>query len=138
MSLPTDIRPPFTRVSAEAKVQAAEDAWNSRDAERVSRAYSIDTIWRNRDAFYNGRDEVRSFLKCKWASENGYRLRKYLWAFTENRISVKFEYEYFDGGGQWWRAYGNEQWEFAADGLMTVREASINDVRIAESERRIL
>ena len=138
MGLPSDIRPPFSEASAWAKVQAAEDAWNSMDVDRVVGAYSLDTVWRNRDEFFNGREEVRGFLEEKWAKENGYRLRKWLWSFTEDRISVKFEYEWHDEGGQWYRSYGNEQWEFNADGLMGVREASINDVLIEEGERRIV
>ncbi len=128
--------PPFTAETAEAKVQAAEDAWNTRDPERVSLAYTEDTVWRNRSEFLHGREEVRSFLDGKWDRELDYRLKKTLWSFTGNRISVKFEYEYHDVAGQWFRAYGNEQWEFASNGLMQRREASINDLLIDESERQ--
>lgn len=137
MGLPTDIRPPFTAESAAAKVQAAEDAWNSRDPVRVSMAYTEDSRWRNRDAFITGREEIRSFLRGKWEREKEYRLRKELWAFGERRIAVRFEYEWHDGGGQWWRSYGNEMWEFDDSGLMRRREASINDAKISESERRV-
>jgi len=137
MPSPTDIRPPFTHDSALAKVQAAEDAWNSRDPERISRAYSVDSEWRNRDEFFQGRDAIKAFLTRKFARELDYRLKKELWAFTGNRISVRFEYEWHDTSGQWYRAHGNEQWEFNDDGLMRRREASINDVPISESDRRI-
>ena len=128
--------PPFTAESAAAKVQAAEDAWNTRAPDKVVLAYTEDTRWRNRSEFLQGRDEVRAFLQRKWDRELDYRLRKTLWAFTGNHIAVKFEYEYHDADGQWYRAHGNEMWEFAADGLMQVREASINDVPIEEPERR--
>ena len=128
--------PPFTEESARAKVQAAEDGWNSRNPERVSFAYTIDTEWRNRSEFLNGRDAVQAFLARKWQKEQDYRLKKWLWSFTDNRISVKFEYEYHDSKGQWYRAYGNEQWEFADNGLMQRREASINDIEIEESDRK--
>src|SRR5919204_6502864 len=139
MASPTDIRPPFTAETARAKVQAAEDAWNTRDPDRVALAYSEDTEWRNRDEFLRGRDEVRDFLRRKWARELDYRLRKELWAFTGNRISVRFEYESHDADGQWWRSHGNEHWEFEEEtGLMRRRDASINDYKIDESERRIL
>jgi nuclear transport factor 2 (NTF2) superfamily protein len=134
---PTDIRPPFTAETAAKKVQAAEDAWNSRDPERVALAYTEDSEWRNRDAFLQGRDEIRAFLADKWARERDYRLRKELWAFTDDRIGVRFEYESRDADGRWWRSYGNEMWEFAPDGLMARRYASINDVPIEESERRL-
>ncbi len=127
--------PPFTAETAAAKVQAAEDAWNTHDPDKVALAYTEDSRWRNRSEFLNGRDEVREFLRRKWDRELNYRLRKTLWAFTDNRIAVKFEYEYHDTDGQWYRAHGNEMWEFAPDGLMQVREASINDVPIEESER---
>jgi uncharacterized protein len=137
MPSPTDIRPPFDLASARAKVQAAEDAWNSRDPERVALAYTIDTEWRNRAEFLNGREQVRAFLGRKWHRELDYRLRKELWAFTDNRIAVRFEYEWHDDSGQWYRSYGNEQWEFRADGLMQRRYASINDAPIRESERRL-
>jgi nuclear transport factor 2 (NTF2) superfamily protein len=137
MPSPTDIRPPFDLATARAKVQAAEDAWNSRDPERVALAYTEDTEWRNRAEFLNGREQVKAFLRRKWDRELGYRLRKELWAFTDNRIAVRFEYEWHDDSGQWYRAYGNEQWEFRADGLMQRRYASINDAPIQETERRI-
>jgi nuclear transport factor 2 (NTF2) superfamily protein len=130
--------PPFTLESAQAKVQAAEDGWNSRDPDRVAQAYSRNTSWRNRTTFLEGRKEVRGFLEGKWERELDYRLRKKLWAFTDNRISVTFEYEYHDVVGQWHRAYGNEQWEFDADGLMRRREASINEEPIAAHERKFL
>ncbi|MCX6937589.1 MAG: nuclear transport factor 2 family protein [Verrucomicrobia bacterium] len=129
--------PPFTAETARQKVQAAEDAWNSRDPIRVSLAYTEDTEWRNRSAFLRGRAEVVTFLTAKWAKEHEYRLKKELWAFAENRIAVRFEYEWHDGAGQWWRSYGNENWEFTADGYMARRFASINDVAIAESDRRL-
>jgi len=129
--------PPFTRETAEQKVQAAEDAWNTRDPERVALAYTEDTRWRNLSEFLNGRAEVVAFLTRKWQTELDYVLRKQLWAFTEDRIAVRFQYEWHDATGQWWRSYGNEQWEFAPDGLMRRREASINDVAIEEAQRRI-
>lgn len=129
--------PPFTEETARAKVQAAEDAWNTRDPERVALAYTPDSVWRNRAEFFTGRDAIREFLTRKWARELDYALRKELWAFTENRIAVRFQYECHDAGGQWWRSHGNEMWEFDEDGLMRRREASINDVSIAESERTI-
>ena len=128
--------PPFTLESARAKVQAAEDAWNTRDADRVALAYTEDSVWRNRAEFFSGRNEIRAFLTRKWNKELDYRLRKELWSFTENRISVKFEYEWHGDSAQWYRSYGNEQWEFADNGLMQRREASINDLPIAESERK--
>ena len=137
MPSPTDIRPPFDETSAQKKVQAAEDAWNSRDPERVALAYTEDTEWRNRAEFLNGREAVKAFLHRKWSKELDYRLKKELWAFTANRIAVRFEYEWHDEGGQWYRSYGNEQWEFRDDGLMQRRFASINDLPIAESERRL-
>jgi uncharacterized protein len=130
--------PPFTRETALRKVQLAEDAWNSRDPERVAQAYTIDCPWRNRDEFFAGREAIVAFLKSKWARERDYRLMKELWAFADNRISVRFVYESRDASGQWWRSHGNEHWEFAPDGLMCRRDASINDVRIAESERRLI
>ncbi|MFB8274626.1 nuclear transport factor 2 family protein [Nocardia colli] len=129
--------PPFDLESAKVKVLAAENAWNTRDPEKVAAAYTEDSVWRNRDEFFTGRAAIIEFLTRKWASENGYALRKDLWAFEGNRIAVRFQYEWHDESGQWWRSYGNEQWEFAPDGLMSRREASINDVRIAESARRI-
>lgn len=131
------IRPPFTLETALLKVKAAEDAWNSRDPERVALAYSAQSVWRNRTEFVTGRDEIKAFLRRKWARELDYRLRKTLWGFRENRIAVSFEYEWHDDGGQWFRSYGNELWEFDDDGLMRRRLASINDAVIAESERRI-
>ena len=129
--------PPFDEATARAKVQAAEDAWNSRDPERVAAAYTPDSRWRNRDEFLTGREEIVAFLTRKWARERDYVLRKSLWAFTGNRIAVRFQYEWRDGTGQWWRSYGNENWEFDAAGYMSRREASINDVRISQDERRI-
>ena len=128
--------PPFTTETARQKVQAAEDAWNTRDPEKVALAYTPDTVWRNRAEFLHGRDEVRAFLRRKWDRELGYRLKKELWSFTENRISVRFEYEWHDDSGQWFRSYGNEQWEFAPNGLMQRREASINDLPIKEADRK--
>jgi nuclear transport factor 2 (NTF2) superfamily protein len=135
---PPVILPPFTQETAARKVQLAEDAWNSRDPERVSRAYTEDSEWRNRDEFFRGRDAIRAFLERKWERELDYRLRKELWAFTGNHISVRFEYESRDPSGQWWRSHGNEHWEFDEEtGLMRRRDASINDYRIDPSERRI-
>ncbi|GAA3137207.1 nuclear transport factor 2 family protein [Streptosporangium carneum] len=128
----------FTEETARAKVRAAEDAWNTRDPERVSLAYTPDSVWRNREEFLTGREEIKEFLARKWAREQDYALRKNLWAFDGNRIAVRFQYEWHDADGQWWRSYGNELWEFADDGLMRRREASINDVRIDEADRRIL
>jgi nuclear transport factor 2 (NTF2) superfamily protein len=129
--------PPFTEETARKKVQAAEDAWNSCDPQRVAMAYSPDSAWRNRDEFFTGRDAIVEFLTRKWAGEPSYRLRKELWSFTENRISVRFEYESHDPSGQWWRSHGNEHWEFDDLGYMRRRDASINDYRIDESDRRI-
>ncbi|MET1071011.1 MAG: nuclear transport factor 2 family protein [Umezawaea sp.] len=129
--------PPFTLETALRKVQAAEDAWNTRDPEEVSLAYSEDSVWRNRDVFVRGRAEIVELLTAKWKRELDYALRKSLWAFTDDRIAVRFQYECRDAGGTWYRSYGNENWEFDAHGLMTRREASIDDVVIAESERRI-
>jgi len=134
---PTDIRPPFTAETAAAKVQFAEDAWNTRDPDRVALAYTEHTEWRNRDTFLTGRDAVRAFLKAKWERELDYRLRKTLWSFTDNRIAVRFEYESRDADGQWWRSYGNEMWEFAPDGHMARRYASINDAKIDEADLRV-
>jgi uncharacterized protein len=130
--------PPFTLDTARQKVQAAEDAWNSRDPERVSLAYSEDSVWRNRDRFVTGRAEIVAFLADKWERELDYALRKSLWTFADNRIAVRFQYECRDASGQWWRSYGNENWEFDAEGLMVRREASINDLAITESDRRIV
>src|SRR5919108_4423464 len=129
--------PPFTEQTARQKVQAAEDAWNTRDPERVAGAYTEDSQWRNRDEFLTGRAEIVAFLTRKWQRELDYALRKDLWAFSGNRIAVRFQYESRDADGQWWRSYGNEQWEFDDEGYMRRREASINDVAIGESERRI-
>ena len=132
----TTIRPPFTFETATAKVRTAEDAWNSRDPLRVSMAYSESSEWRNRDRFLTGRNEIREFLANKWDRELEYRLIKSLWSFTDNRIAVRFQYEYHTDDGLWFRAYGNELWEFDDDGLMRRREASINEIRIHESERK--
>ena len=129
--------PPFTEETARQKVQAAEDAWNTRDPERVAGAYSEDSVWRNRHEFVTGRDAIIAFLHRKWDRELDYALRKELWAFGDDRIAVRFQYECHDGRGQWYRSYGNELWEFDADGLMRRREASINDLPIAEADRRI-
>lgn len=130
--------PPFDEETAAEKVQAAEDAWNTRDPERVAAAYTADSVWRNRDRFITGRDEIAAFLAEKWNRELDYALRKELWCFGGNRIAVRFQYECHDSEGQWWRSYGNEQWEFDDNGLMRRREASINDVPIREDQRRIL
>ncbi|MDA7425548.1 nuclear transport factor 2 family protein [Thalassococcus lentus] len=127
--------PPFTYDDAVKKVRMAEDAWNTRDPDKVALAYTADTKWRNRSEFLNGRDEVRDFLTRKWSQENGYRLIKEIWAHGDNRIAVRFCYEYHDEAGNWFRAYGNENWEFDAEGYMAVRHASINDVAISEEER---
>lgn len=129
--------PPFDEQTAAQKVQAAEDAWNTRDPERVALAYTEDSVWRNRGEFVRGRAEIVAFLQRKWERELDYALRKDLWGFRGNRIAVRFQYECHDESGQWWRGYGNELWEFSEDGLMRRREASINDVRITEAERRI-
>ncbi|MFE9774718.1 DUF1348 family protein [Streptomyces sp. NPDC005931] len=129
--------PPFTRTTAAQKVQAAEDAWNTRDPHRVALAYTRDSVWRNRDTFVTGRDQIVALLTAKWAREQEYALRKDLWAFDGNRIAVRFQYECRDTEGQWWRSYGNEMWEFDEHGLMNRREAAINDVPIEEYERRI-
>jgi nuclear transport factor 2 (NTF2) superfamily protein len=128
--------PPFTEETARQKVQAAEDAWNSRDPERVALAYTKDTHWRNRIEFVEGREQVVEFLRRKWSRELDYRLKKTLWAFTGNRIAVRFEYEYHDASGQWYRAHGNENWEFDERGYMSSRFASINDQPIAENDRK--
>jgi len=129
--------PPFTEESAREKVQAAEDAWNSCDPDRVALAYTEDSQWRNRAEFFEGRDAIREFLRSKWQREQEYRLKKELWSFHGNRISVRFEYESRDREGQWWRSHGNEHWEFDEHGLMRRRDASINDYRIEERQRRI-
>jgi nuclear transport factor 2 (NTF2) superfamily protein len=130
--------PPFNLETALEKIQLAEDAWNSRDPARISMGYTIDTEWRNRSEFINGREEVVRFLTGKWQRELDYKLKKELWAFMENRIAVRFEYEFHDTSGQWYRAYGNENWEFDDNGLMRKRYASINDLAISESDRHIL
>lgn len=130
------IKPPFTKETALAKVKAAENAWNTRDPERVALAYTEDTEWRNRTEFFKGREAVKEFLRRKWGKELDYRLMKELWAFTDNRISVRFEYEWRDAEGNWFRSHGNEHWEFDDKGLMRRRDASINDISIKESERR--
>ncbi len=130
--------PPFTKETAIAKVQAAEDAWNSKNPEKVSMAYTIDSEWRNRDQFFKGRKAIVAFLTDKWKDETYYKLKKYLWSFTDNRISVRFEYEWQDGeSGQWLRTHGNEHWEFDKEGKMQVRDMSANDIKINENERRI-
>lgn len=128
--------PPFTRDSAIEKVRLAEDGWNSRDADNVSLAYSLDTQWRNRAEFTHGREEARQFLARKWKKELEYRLIKQLWAFTDNRIAVRYAYEWRDDSGNWFRSYGNENWEFGADGLMERRFSCINDLPIKESDRK--
>ena len=128
--------PPFTEETARQKVQLAEDSWNSRNPERVALAYTEDSEWRNRSEFVNGRPAIIELLRRKWARELDYRLRKELWAFTSNRIAVRFEYVFHDASGQWYRAYGNENWEFAPNGLMQRRFASINDLPITEAERK--
>jgi uncharacterized protein len=129
--------PPFTEETARQKVQAAEDAWNTRDPERVALAYTEDSVWRNRDEFVSGRAEIVEFLRRKWTRELDYALRKDLWSFHGNRIAVRFQYECHDEAGAWWRSYGNELWEFTDEGLMRRREASINDLAIDPAERRI-
>ena len=132
------IRPPFTAVTAAAKVQRAEDAWNTCDPELVALAYSPDSRWRNREEFFEGRDAIRAFLYRKWRRELHYRLLKELWAFTDNRISVRFEYEWQDAeSGKWYRTHGNEHWEFDDDGLMRIRDMSANDIPISSDDRRI-
>lgn len=139
MSTNPDVRPPlppFTRDTAVQKIRAAEDGWNSRNAEKVSLAYSIDTRWRNRAEFVNGRQAAQAFLERKWAKELDYRLIKELWTFTDNRIAVRYAYEWHDDSGNWFRSYGNENWEFGEDGLMDRRFACINDMPINESERK--
>ncbi len=134
---PIDIKPPFDFESAKAKVQAAEDAWNSRDPKRVAKAYSVDSEWRNRTEFLKGRDAIEEFLSGKWEKEKYYKLMKELWAYTDNHISVRFEYEWFnESEKQWYRTHGNEHWEFAPDGLMQKRDMSANDVPINENELR--
>lgn len=132
---PVKLVPPFTRDTAIRRVRAAEDAWNSRDPDKVSLAYTVDTRWRNRNEFPTGRAEIVEFLKRKWSRELEYRLIKELWVFENDRIAVRFAYESHDASGQWWRSYGNENWEFDSEGLMKRRYASINDLAIRESER---
>ena len=129
--------PPFTEETAKQKVQAAEDAWNTKDPDKVCMAYTLDTEWRNRAEFLNGREEVRGFLQRKWAKELNYKLKKKYWAHSGNRIAVRFEYEWRDDSEQWYRAYGNENWEFDENGLMMKRYASINDLPIKEADRRL-
>ncbi|MBS0377390.1 MAG: nuclear transport factor 2 family protein [Proteobacteria bacterium] len=133
---PAPVKPPFTRDSAIQKARMAEDAWNSRDPDRVALAYSEDSAWRNRAEFFSGRAAIREFLRRKWARELDYRLIKEVWAFGESRIAVRFAYEWHDDSGQWFRSYGNENWEFDAAGLMRRRHASINDLPITEGERK--
>ena len=135
---PPIMAPPFTLKSATLKVRLAEDGWNSRDPVRVSLAYTEDSVWRNRSEFITGREQIQRFLARKWESELEYRLVKALWSFTDDRIAVRFQYEWIDTAGQWHRSYGNELWEFDEHGLMRRREASINDVPIPESDRRFL
>lgn len=129
--------PPFDIDTAAQKVQAAEDAWNTCNPEKVAQAYTTDCIWRNRDTFVTGRDEIIAFLQQKWERERDYALRKELWAVAGNRIAVRYQYESHDDAGRWWRSYGNELWEFADSGLMSRRESSINDIPITETDRRI-
>lgn len=128
--------PPFTLETAKEKIQLAENAWNSRDPEKISKAYSADSEWRNRDTFINGRNEIVKFLSQKWQKELNYKLKKEYWAHTENRIAVRFEYEYCTKENKWYRAYGNENWEFDENGLMKKRYASINDLPIKEEDRK--
>lgn len=135
--MPAIITPPFTEETARLKVQLAADLWNTRDPERVARAYTANAEWRNRDEFFSGRSAIVAFLHRKWARELDYRLTKELWSFSGSRISVRFEYEWHDAVGQWFRSHGNEHWEFAADGLMSRRDASINDYPIEGTHRRI-
>lgn len=129
--------PPFNLETAKEKVQSAENAWNAKDPEKVSGAYSVDTEWRNRSEFINGREEVKKFLANKWDKELDYKLKKELWSYTENRIAVRFEYEFHNAEGLWFRAYGNEMWEFDENGYMKKRYASINDLKINENERKL-
>jgi len=130
--------PPFTKETAKAKVQAAEDAWNSKNPEKVAMAYTVDSKWRNRDLFFTGREAIVEFLTDKWSEETHYKLKKHLWSFTDNRISVRFEYEWRDAEtGQWKRTHGNEHWEFDSEGLMRIRDMSANDINIEESDRKL-
>ena len=133
---PTDIHPPFTLETATRKVRMAENAWNTREPQRVAQAYTIDSRWRNRNEFLTGRDQIVAFLTRKWNRELDYRLAKQIWGFRENRIAVRFQYEWHDDSGHWFRSYGNELWEFDEAGLMRRREASINDLPIAEADRK--
>ncbi len=135
LNTPRPPLPPFTRETAMQKVRMAEDGWNGRDPEKVAMAYTLDSQWRNRNEFLKGRADIVDFLKRKWAKEQEYRLIKELWAFEGNRIAVRFAYEWHDDAGQWWRSYGNENWEFDENGLMQKRYASINDLAIKESDR---
>ena len=130
--------PPFNAETAVQKVRMAENAWNNRDTTKISMAYTQDSVWRNRDIFINGREEIVAFLAAKFTKESEYKLVKELWAFTENRIAVRFAYEWVDVSGQWWRSYGNENWEFSKAGLMAKRYASINDVKIDKEDRKFL
>ncbi|WP_415374732.1 nuclear transport factor 2 family protein [Patiriisocius sp. Uisw_017] len=133
------IIPPFTKETAKAKVQVAEDVWNSKDPVKVSMAYTIDSQWRNRNQFFVGRSEIIEFLSQKWHKELHYKLKKYLWSFTDNRISVRFEYEWLDATTkQWYRTHGNEHWEFDKEGLMQIRDMSANDVKIKENDRKFI
>lgn len=129
--------PPFTKETALMKVQAAEDGWNSRNPQKVSMAYTLNSTWRNRDLFINGREEIQSFLTKKWKTELSYKLKKELWSYSENKIAVKFEYEWHDKDGQWYRSYGNELWDFDKHGFMQERFAAINDVKIEMSQRQL-
>jgi nuclear transport factor 2 (NTF2) superfamily protein len=132
------IKPPFNLESATTKVQLAEDAWNSKNPQKVALAYSIDSKWRNRNLFFKGRDAIEAFLTRKWEKEAHYKLKKYLWCFTDNRISVRFIYEWYDqSNNQWYRTHGNEHWEFDEEGLMKVRDMSANDIKIEENERQL-
>ncbi len=136
MSTDQESRPPFTRETAAQKVKGAEDGWNTREPERVALAYTIDSVWRNRSEFLSGREAITEFLRRKWAKELDYRLIKELWAFDDNRIAVRFAYEWHDGSNNWYRSYGNENWEFSPNGLMHRRLASINDLPITEADRK--
>ena len=132
------IIPPFNKETAKEKVQAAEDAWNSKNPEKISMAYTIDSQWRNRDLFFTGREAIVEFLKDKWKIEQYYKLKKHLWSYTDNRISVRFEYEWYDENtNQWYRTHGNEHWEFDKDGKMQIRDMSANDIKIHKSARRL-
>jgi len=130
--------PPFSKEDAITKVRMAENGWNNKDAQKISMAYSADSVWRNRNVFLKGREEIVSFLETKYAKELEYKLCKELWAYTDNRIAVRFAYEWKDAQGQWWRSYGNENWEFDKNGLMKERHASINDLKINQDERKFL